>query len=39
MKVQVVSKDMGARDNGAKVQVTREYSLACPRINLQKECF
>jgi hypothetical protein len=36
MRVKVVSEDVGARENGAKVRVALKYSLACPRTRLQK---
>jgi hypothetical protein len=32
-----VSKEMGVRENGVKVQVVQKYSLAHPRIKLQKK--
>ncbi len=38
MKAEVVSKDMGAGENGAKVWVALEYSFACPRTRLRKRC-
>jgi hypothetical protein len=34
MRVKVVSKDMGARKNGAKMNVIQEYSPTHPRIKL-----
>ncbi len=37
-RIEVVLKDMGVRENGAKVQVTLEYSPACPKISLLKRC-
>jgi hypothetical protein len=36
MKVEVVLHDVGARENGAKTHVVREYSFAHPMIKLQK---
>jgi hypothetical protein len=30
-----VSKDMGARENGAKAQITQKYSLTCLKIKIQ----
>jgi hypothetical protein len=38
VKIEVVSKDVGARENGAKARVTQKYSLARPNITLQKKC-
>jgi hypothetical protein len=34
MRAEVVSKDMGAKENGAKARVVLKYSLACPKIKL-----
>jgi hypothetical protein len=34
MKSEVVSKDMGARENVAKAQVVLEYSRTCLEIKL-----
>jgi len=34
MKVKMVSKDMGARKNGAKIKAARKYSLAWPKVTL-----
>jgi hypothetical protein len=34
MKVEVVSKDMDARENGVKLRVVKDYFLACPRMKL-----
>jgi hypothetical protein len=34
VKVKVVLKDEGAKENGVKVQVAQEYSLAHPRAKL-----
>ncbi len=39
VRVKVVSKDMGARENGAKAWVALEYSLAHLRTRLQKKTF
>jgi hypothetical protein len=36
MKIEVVSKDMGAWGNGAKTQVVRKYSPACTKTKLQR---
>ncbi len=36
MRVEVVSKDMGVGENGAKAQVALAYSLTRPKIKLQK---
>jgi hypothetical protein len=33
-----VSKDIGAKGNGAKVQIAQKYFLACPKLKLQKKC-
>jgi hypothetical protein len=38
MKVKMVSEDMGAKENGAKVRIVQKYSLACPKIKLQRRC-
>ncbi len=32
----MVSEDVGVGENGAKVWVALEYSLACPKTRLQK---
>jgi hypothetical protein len=34
LRVEVVLKDVSVRENGAKMHVVQEYSLACPRIKL-----
>jgi len=34
MKIKVVLENMGARENGAKVQATRKYSFARPTVKL-----
>jgi hypothetical protein len=34
MRAKVVSKDMGARENGAKVRLTQKYYLAYLKIKL-----
>jgi hypothetical protein len=34
VRAKVVLEDMGARENGAKVQLAQKYSLACPKIKL-----
>jgi len=36
MKVEVVLHDVGAKENGAKTHVVREYSFARLMIKLQK---
>jgi hypothetical protein len=36
MRVEVVSKDVGVKKNGAKMQATQKYSLARPRTKLRK---
>jgi hypothetical protein len=36
MKAKVVSKNMGAKENGGKMQIVQKYSLACLKIKLQK---
>jgi hypothetical protein len=38
MRVKMVLKDMGARENGAKVCIALKYSFACPRTKLQRRC-
>jgi hypothetical protein len=38
MKAEVVSKDVGVWENGAKFWVTREYSPTCPMVKLQSMC-
>jgi hypothetical protein len=38
VKVEVVLKDLGAKENGAKMCVTWKYSLTHPRTKLQKNC-
>jgi len=38
MKAQVVLEDVGARDNGAKVQIALKYSHACLWTKLWKMC-
>jgi hypothetical protein len=38
MKAYVMSEDMGAKDNGAKMQVIWEYFLARSKIKLWKKC-
>ncbi len=38
MKVKVVLKDVGARENGARMWVTGEYSLTFFIIKLCKKC-
>jgi hypothetical protein len=35
MKVEVVSKDVGMGENGAKLQVVRKYSITCLKANLR----
>jgi hypothetical protein len=37
VKVEMISKDVGARKNGAKTHVTQKYFLAPPRIKLWKK--
>jgi hypothetical protein len=37
MKVEVVSEDVGGRENGAKARAAQKYSLARPRANLQSK--
>jgi hypothetical protein len=37
VKVKVVLKDMGARENGAKAWVVLKYSPTRPRTRLQKK--
>jgi hypothetical protein len=39
VKIEVVLKDVGARDNDAKIQVLQEYFLAQLRTKLWKMCF
>jgi hypothetical protein len=34
VKVEVISKDVGARENGAKTHATQKYFPAPPRIKL-----
>lgn len=36
MRIEVMSEDMGARENGAKVWATQKYSFACSRLKLWK---
>jgi hypothetical protein len=38
MKAEVVLEDMGAGENGAKVQVALEYSPTCPKTRLLIRC-
>jgi hypothetical protein len=38
VKAEVVSKDVGVRENGVKARVALEYSLAHPRARLQRRC-
>ncbi len=34
VRTKVMSKDMGARENNAKVRVALKYSFACPKTRL-----
>jgi hypothetical protein len=36
--VEVLSKDMGVREIGVKMQVAQKYSLTRPKIKLRKKC-
>jgi hypothetical protein len=36
MKTEVVSKDVGVRENGARTQVAPNFSPTCPRTKLWK---
>jgi hypothetical protein len=37
VKVEVVSEDMGIRENGAKAWVVLKYSPTCPKTRLQRK--
>ncbi len=37
MRVEVVSKEMGVKENGAKAWVILEYSFAHPKTKLQRK--
>jgi hypothetical protein len=37
MKTKVVSKDVGAGENGAKARAAQEYFLVCPKVKLQSK--
>jgi hypothetical protein len=36
--LEVLSKDVGVKEIGAKMQVAQKYSLACLKIKLWKKC-
>jgi hypothetical protein len=38
VKVKVVLEDLDVKENGAKVQIAQEYSLARPKVKLQSKC-
>jgi hypothetical protein len=39
MRAEVVLKDLGARENGVKMQVARKYSLAHLKVKLRGRLF